>query len=104
MPFPPHYRVKEYMAVNPLANQSTRAGIGTTPRTGRRAAQGARRPRSRGSARNPAPTRSSEPPSAASFPAAAAPRHSLALQLPFLKVSESMGNHDSKIVDAYGVD
>jgi len=28
----------------------------------------------------------------------------LALQLPFLKVSESMGNHDSKIVDAYGVD
>src|SRR5258705_1376859 len=25
----------------------------------------------------------------------------LALQLPFLKVSESMGNHDSKIVDAY---
>ena len=32
-------------------------------------------------------------------------RHAvLALQLPFLKVSESMGNHDSKIVDAYGVD
>jgi hypothetical protein len=28
----------------------------------------------------------------------------LALQLPFLKVSESMGNHDSKIVDAGGVD
>jgi hypothetical protein len=28
----------------------------------------------------------------------------LALQLPFLKVSESMGNHDSKIVDACGVD
>jgi hypothetical protein len=28
----------------------------------------------------------------------------LALQLPFLQVSESMGNHDSKIVDAYGVD
>src|SRR6266436_9427336 len=24
----------------------------------------------------------------------------LALQLPFLKISESMGNHDSKIVDA----
>jgi len=31
-------------------------------------------------------------------------RLELALQLPFLKVSESMGNHDSKIVDAYGVD
>jgi hypothetical protein len=29
---------------------------------------------------------------------------SLALQLPFLKVSESMGNHDSKIVDAGSVD
>jgi hypothetical protein len=29
---------------------------------------------------------------------------SLALQLPFPKVSESMGNHDSKIVDAGGVD
>jgi putative ABC transport system substrate-binding protein len=28
----------------------------------------------------------------------------LALQLPFPKVSESMGNHDSKIVDAGGVD
>jgi hypothetical protein len=28
----------------------------------------------------------------------------LALQLPFLRVSESMGNHDSKIVDADGVD
>jgi hypothetical protein len=28
----------------------------------------------------------------------------LALQLPFLRVSESMGNHDSKIVDAGGVD
>jgi hypothetical protein len=28
----------------------------------------------------------------------------LALQLLFLKVSESMGNHDSKIVDAGGVD
>jgi hypothetical protein len=27
----------------------------------------------------------------------------LALQLLFLKVSESMGNHDSKIVDAGGV-
>jgi hypothetical protein len=26
--------------------------------------------------------------------------HSLALQLPFLKISESMGNHDSKIVGA----
>jgi len=32
------------------------------------------------------------------------PHRFLALQLPFLKVSESMGNHDSKIVDAYGVD
>jgi hypothetical protein len=29
---------------------------------------------------------------------------SLALQLPFLQVSESMGNHDSKIVDAASVD
>jgi hypothetical protein len=28
----------------------------------------------------------------------------LALQLPFLQVSESMGNHDSKIVDATSVD
>ena len=28
----------------------------------------------------------------------------LALQLLFLKVSESMGNHDSKVVDADGVD
>jgi hypothetical protein len=28
----------------------------------------------------------------------------LALQLPFPKVSESIGNHDSKIVDAGGVD
>jgi Domain of unknown function (DUF4411) len=28
----------------------------------------------------------------------------LALQLRFLKGSESMGNHDSKIVDACGVD
>jgi hypothetical protein len=27
----------------------------------------------------------------------------LALQLPFLKISESMGNHDSKIVDASSV-
>jgi hypothetical protein len=27
----------------------------------------------------------------------------LALQLPFLKGSESMGNHDSEIVDADGV-
>jgi len=26
MPFPPHYRVKEYMAVNPLGNQPARAG------------------------------------------------------------------------------
>jgi hypothetical protein len=28
----------------------------------------------------------------------------LALQLPFLQVSESMGNHDSKIMDAASVD
>jgi len=28
----------------------------------------------------------------------------LALQLPFMEVSESMGNHDSKIVDAGSVD
>jgi hypothetical protein len=28
----------------------------------------------------------------------------LALQLPFLKISESMGNHDSKIVGACSVD
>jgi hypothetical protein len=28
----------------------------------------------------------------------------IALQLPFLKISESMGNHDSKIVDADSVD
>ena len=28
----------------------------------------------------------------------------LALQLPFLRVSESMGNHDLKIVDAGSVD
>jgi hypothetical protein len=28
---------------------------------------------------------------------------SLALQLPFLSVSESMGNHDSQIVDAGSV-
>jgi hypothetical protein len=28
----------------------------------------------------------------------------LALQLPFLKISESMGNHDSKIVGAGSVD
>ncbi len=30
--------------------------------------------------------------------------HSLALQLLFMQVSESMGNHDSKIVDAASVD
>jgi hypothetical protein len=28
----------------------------------------------------------------------------LALQLPFLEVSESMGNHDSEIVDANSID
>jgi hypothetical protein len=28
----------------------------------------------------------------------------LALQLPFPRISESMGNHDSKIVDADSVD
>ena len=32
------------------------------------------------------------------------PYAKLALQLPFLKISESMGNHDSKIVDAGRVD
>jgi hypothetical protein len=32
------------------------------------------------------------------------PAYCLALQLPFSKVSESMGNHDSKIVDAGSVD
>jgi hypothetical protein len=31
-------------------------------------------------------------------------RCGLALQLPFQRVSESMGNHDSKIVDADSVD
>jgi hypothetical protein len=31
-------------------------------------------------------------------------RLSLTLQLPFMQVSESMGNHDSKIVDAASVD
>ena len=31
-------------------------------------------------------------------------RSGLALQLPFMQVSESMGNHDSKIVDAASVD
>ncbi len=30
--------------------------------------------------------------------------YALALQLPFLKISESMGNHDSKIVGACSVD
>jgi hypothetical protein len=35
-------------------------------------------------------------------PPSAAP--ALALQLPFPKISESMGNHDSKIVDAGSVD
>ena len=34
----------------------------------------------------------------------AATADDLALQLPFLQVSESMGNHDSKIVDAASVD
>src|SRR5450759_3374647 len=28
----------------------------------------------------------------------------LTLQLPYLKISESMGNHDSKIVDAASID
>jgi len=31
-------------------------------------------------------------------------RKNLALQLPFMRTSESMGNHDSKIVDAGSVD
>jgi hypothetical protein len=35
---------------------------------------------------------------------AAADAGTLALQLPFLTISESMGNHDSKIVDADSVD
>src|SRR4029077_7317276 len=43
-----------------------------------------------------------------SFPRKAQRRFSrvswLALQLPFMQVSESMGNHDSKIVDAASVD
>jgi hypothetical protein len=30
--------------------------------------------------------------------------HYLALQLPFLEISESMGDHDSQIMDAGGVD
>jgi len=30
-------------------------------------------------------------------------KQTLALQLPFMKISESMGNHDSKIVDAGSV-
>jgi hypothetical protein len=41
---------------------------------------------------------------AALFKPAATPNPRLALQLPFLQVSESMGNHDSKIVDAASVD
>jgi hypothetical protein len=32
------------------------------------------------------------------------PGQTLTLQLPFMQVSESMGNHDSKIVDAASVD
>jgi hypothetical protein len=32
------------------------------------------------------------------------PERDLTLQLPSMKLSESMGNHDSKIVDADGVD
>jgi len=32
------------------------------------------------------------------------PGDELALQLPFMQFSESMGNHDSKIVDAASVD
>jgi hypothetical protein len=35
---------------------------------------------------------------------AAEPSPGLALQLHFLEVSESMGNHDSKIVDAGSID
>jgi len=44
---------------------------------------------------------------AAAMPAlisAALVKTNLALQLHFLKVSESMGNHDSKVVDAGSVD
>src|SRR5258707_893992 len=47
-------------------------------------------------------------PSAGEFVASSsgtfAARDGLALQLPFMEVSESMGNHDSKIVDAGSVD
>jgi hypothetical protein len=32
------------------------------------------------------------------------PAFALALQLHFLEISESMGNHDSKIVDAGSID
>jgi DNA-binding transcriptional regulator YhcF (GntR family) len=32
------------------------------------------------------------------------PKFDLVLQLPFMQISESMGNHDSKIVDAASVD
>jgi hypothetical protein len=31
-------------------------------------------------------------------------KRKLTLQLPFMQISESMGNHDSKIVDAASVD
>ena len=37
-------------------------------------------------------------------PIVARPMCILALQLPFLQISESMGNHDSKIMDAASVD
>jgi len=35
---------------------------------------------------------------------ASAQTQGLALQLPFLEISESMGDHDSQIMDAGGVD
>ena len=54
MPFPPHYRVKEYMAVNPLGNQPARAGgFGTTTSH--------RPPRSAGCAEAPIPRERPQP-------------------------------------------
>ena len=43
-------------------------------------------------------------PVSVTFPPSAVTLIVLALQLPFMQVSESMGNHDSKIVDAASVD
>jgi hypothetical protein len=47
--------------------------------------------------------KATEPPREPRF-ALDVPGAGLALQLPFMQVSESMGNHDSKIVDAASVD